>query len=143
MAQNASITIDRGLYQKSAQEKTDYANMIARSFGVSDEELQEVEGYKESLAEHAAWNLPFMGYVNEEGAGYSYAPSEAVAADGWDAHRAFLDLSHGAQTAFAIRMLCTHRDVSRAGARMFLRYHRGIVITRQEIDGTLMHADSQ
>ncbi|MCI1635910.1 glycerophosphodiester phosphodiesterase [Bifidobacterium sp.] len=138
MTHNASITINRGLYLKSPEEKTAYANDVARSFGIGDTELDEVELYKKDLTQHDAWNLPIMGYVNEEGFGYAYASSEAVAADGWDAHKAFLDMSYGAQTAFAIRMLCTHRDVSRAGARMFLRYHRGIIVLRQEEDGTPM-----
>ncbi|KFI81335.1 hypothetical protein [Bifidobacterium psychraerophilum] len=140
MAQHASVTINRGFYLKSPEEKTAYANEIAKGFGISDADLDAVERYKDALSDHDAWNLPIMGYVNEEGFGYAYAPTEAVAADGWDAHKAFLDMPEGAQTAFAIRMLCTHRDVSRAGARMFLRYHRGIVVLRQEEDGTPMES---
>lgn len=34
-------------------------------------------------------------------------------------------MPHDAQTAFAIRMLFTHRDTDRYGADMFLHYKRG------------------
>ena len=37
-------------------------------------------------------------------------------------------MPHDAQTAFAIRMLFTHRDADRYGADMFLHYERGFNI---------------
>ena len=53
-------------------------------------------------------------------------PGAAVVYDPyWDAHQAFLALPKDVQTAFAIRMLFTHRPVDRYGASMFLHYQRG------------------
>ncbi len=64
--------------------------------------------------------------VNEDGYGYAYVPGAAVVYDPyWDAHQAFLALPKDVQTAFAIRMLFTHRPVDRYGASMFLHYQRG------------------
>ncbi len=55
-----------------------------------------------------------------------YVPGAAVVYDPyWDAHQAFLALPKDVQTAFAIRMLFTHRPVDRYGASMFLHYQRG------------------
>lgn len=57
---------------------------------------------------------------------YAYVPGAAVVYDPyWDAHQAFLALPKDVQTAFAIRMLFTHRPVDRYGASMFLHYQRG------------------
>lgn len=47
----------------------------------------------------------------------------------WDAHKEFMNLPEDVQTAFAIRMLFTHRPVDRYGADMFLHYHRGFQVT--------------
>lgn len=122
------ITVNRSMYGEDAAAKTAQANKVAREFGISDGALAAVEGYKQALTEHDAWNLPFMGYVNEEGEGYSYVPNQAITPLGWDAHEAFKNLPYDVQTAFAIRMLFTHRDVDRYGARMFLHYERGFTI---------------
>lgn len=93
---------------------------------LSDAALAEVEDFKAQLTKHNAWDLPFMGYVNEDGYGYAYVPGAAVVYDPyWDAHQAFLALPKDVQTAFAIRMLFTHRPVDRYGASMFLHYQRG------------------
>lgn len=107
-------------------QKTTKANEVAKSFGLSDAALAEVEDFKAQLTKHNAWDLPFMGYVNEDGYGYAYVPGAAVVYDPyWDAHQAFLALPKDVQTAFAIRMLFTHRPVDRYGASMFLHYQRG------------------
>ena len=68
---------------------------------------------------HNAWDLPFMGYVNEDGYGLRLTcPVPRVVYDPyWDAHRAFLALPKDVQTAFAIRMLFTHRPVDLYGAQ--------------------------
>ena len=52
-------------------------------------------------------------------------PDQAISETGWNAHKAFRAMPHDAQTAFAIRMLFTHRDANRYGADMFLHYERG------------------
>ena len=109
------------------EEKTAHANEIAREFGVGEDALAAVEDFKKELTKHNAWDLPFMGYVNEDGYGYAYVPNAAITTTPyWDAHAAFLALPKDAQTAFAIRMLFTHRPVDRYGADMFLHYQRGI-----------------
>ena len=55
------------------------------------------------------------------------------------AHKAFLDLPDDVQTAFAIRMLFTHRDVDRHSAEMFLHHGRRLTVRFQG----LFHADNQ
>ena len=40
--------------------------------------LAKVEDFKRALTEHNAWDLPFMGYVNEDGYGYAYVPDAAI-----------------------------------------------------------------
>ncbi|MCI1984790.1 MAG: glycerophosphodiester phosphodiesterase [Bifidobacteriaceae bacterium] len=123
------ITVDVAMYSKSPEEKTARANEVARSFGVPDEAIAAVEDFKKQLTDHGAWNLPFMGYVNDdEGFGYSYVDDAAITPLGWDAHAAFKNLPYDVKTAFAIRMLFTHRDVDRYGAGMFLHYDRGFTI---------------
>ena len=126
------IQVDSSWYAKSPEEKTAHANEVAREFGITDADLDRVEEYKAALTEHNAWELPFLGYVNQDGYGYAYAPDEAVAADGWDAHEAFLGLPDNVQTAFAIRMLFTHRDLDRNGAELFLRMNRHLTVNRGE-----------
>lgn len=123
------ITVDTDMYTATPEQKTEKANEVARSFGIPESSIAEVEGFKDQLTDHDAWNLPFMGYVNdEEGLGYSYVEDQAVTPRGWDAHAAFKELPHDVKTAFAIRMLYTHRDVDRYGAGMFLHYDRGFTI---------------
>ena len=103
-----TITVDLDMFDKTPEEKTAHAN-------------------EKELTKHNAWDLPFMGYVNEDGYGYAYVPNAAITTTPyWDAHAAFLALPKDAQTAFAIRMLFTHRPVDRYGADMFLHYQRGI-----------------
>ncbi|MBM6699443.1 glycerophosphodiester phosphodiesterase [Bifidobacterium pullorum subsp. saeculare] len=117
------------MFGKDAAAKTAAANKVAKSFGISDETLAQVEDFKEQLTKHHAWDLPFMGYVNEDGYGYAYVPDAAIChTPYWDAHAAFKALPEDAQTAFAIRMLFTHRPVDRYGADMFLHYERGFVV---------------
>ena len=43
-------------------------------------------------------------------------------------NKEFMNLPEDVQTAFAIRMLFTHRPVDRYGADMFLHYHRGFQV---------------
>lgn len=94
------------MFGKDAESKTDEANTVTKSFGISDDTLAEVEDFKAQLTKHNAWDLPFMGYVNEDGYGYAYVPDAAVAYDPyWDSHKAFLELPEDVQAAFAIRLL--------------------------------------
>ena len=121
-----SSSSTQDMFGKDPDSKTTKANEVAKSFGLSDAALAEVEDFKAQLTKHNAWDLPFMGYVNEDGYGYAYVPGAAVVYDPyWDAHQAFLALPKDVQTAFAIRMLFTHRPVDRYGASMFLHYQRG------------------
>ncbi|KAB8288638.1 glycerophosphodiester phosphodiesterase [Bifidobacterium ramosum] len=129
MADDKTITVNTALFAHNAEEKTAEANKVAKSFGISDKALAAVEDFKKQLTDNNAWDLPFMGYVNEDGYGYAYVPDRAVSpTTGWDAHKAFKELPEDVQTAFAIRMLFTHRDVDRYGADMFLHYERGFVV---------------
>lgn len=126
MAEGKVIIVSPDMFGKDPDSKTAKANEVAKSFGLSDAALAEVEDFKAQLTKHNAWDLPFMGYVNEDGYGYAYVPGAAVVYDPyWDAHQAFLTLPKDVQTAFAIRMLFTHRPVDRYGASMFLHYQRG------------------
>ncbi len=114
------------MFGKDAESKTDEVNTVTRSFGISDDTLAEVEDFKAQLTKHDAWDLPFMGYVNEDGYGYAYVPDAAVAYDPyWDSHKAFLELPEDVQAALAIRLLFAHRPVDRYGASMFLHHQRG------------------
>ena len=126
MAEGKVIIVNPDMFGKDPDSKTTKANEVAKSFGLSDAALAEVEDFKAQLTKHNAWDLPFMGYVNEDGYGYAYVPGAAVVYDPyWDARQAFLALPKDVQTAFAIRMLFTHRPVDRYGASMFLHYQRG------------------
>ena len=126
MAEGKVIIVNPDMFGKDPDSKTTKANEVAKSFGLSDAALAEVEDFKAQLTKHNAWDLPFMGYVNEDGYGYAYVPGAAVVYDPyWGAHQAFLALPKDVQTAFAIRMLFTHRPVDRYGASMFLHYQRG------------------
>ncbi len=126
MAEGKVIIVNPDMFGKDPDSKTTKANEVAKSFGLSDAALAEVEDFKAQLTKHNAWDLPFMGYVNEDGYGYAYVPGAAVVYDPyWDAHQAFLAQPKDVQTAFAIRMLFTHRPVDRYGASMFLHYQRG------------------
>ena len=59
----------------------------------------------------------------------AYVPDAAITMNPyWDAHKEFMNLPEDVQTAFAIRMLFTHRPVDRYGADMFLHYHRGFQV---------------
>ncbi|WEV69539.1 glycerophosphodiester phosphodiesterase [Bifidobacterium sp. ESL0775] len=132
MADDKTIVVDPALYGETAAEKTAAANKVARKFGIGDDALAKVEDFKKELTSHNAWDLPFMGYVDEDGYGYAYVPDRAIAPPNWDAHAAFKALPYDAQTAFAIRMLFTHRDVDRYGATMFLHYERNFDIKFKE-----------
>ncbi len=126
MAEGKVIIVNPDMFGKDPDSKTTKANEVAKSFGLSDAALAEVEDFKAQLTKHNAWDLPFMGYVNEDGYGYAYVPGAAVVYDPyWDAHQSFLALPKDVQTAFAIRMLFTHRPVDRYGASMFLHYQHG------------------
>lgn len=129
MAEEKVITVDLDMFDKTPEEKTTKANEVAKRFGISDEALADVELYKDKLTKYDAWDLPFMGYVNDDGYGYAYVPDAAIVREPyWDAHKAFLALPEDVQTAFAIRMLFTHRPVDRYGASMFLHYQRGFKV---------------
>lgn len=129
MADNKTITVNLEMFGKDAAAKTAAANTVAKGFRISDAALAKVEDFKAELTRHNAWDLPFMGYVNEDGYGYAYVPDAAICMNPyWDAHAAFMALPEDVQTAFAIRMLFTHRPVDRYGADMFLHYHRGFTV---------------
>ena len=114
------ITVNLDMFDKDADAKTAEANKVAKNLGISDEALAKVENFKQELTDHDAWDLPFMGYVNEDGYGYAYVPDAAITMHPyWDAHKEFMNLPDDVQTAFAIRMLFTHRPVDRYGADMF------------------------
>ena len=88
-----TITVDLDMFDKTPEEKTAHANEIAREFGVGEDALAAVEDFKKELTKHNAWDLPFMGYVNEDGYGYAYVPNAAITTTPyWDAHAAFLAL---------------------------------------------------
>lgn len=123
------ITVNLDMFDKDADAKTAEANKVAKNLGISDEALAKVEDFKQKLTDHDAWDLPFMGYVNEDGYGYDYVPDAAITMHPyWDTHKEFMNLPDDVQTAFAIRMLFTHRPVDRYGADMFLHYHRGFTV---------------
>ena len=123
------INVDLSMFGQDADAKTAAANKVAKELGISDEALAQVEDFKRALTAHNAWDLPFMGYVNEDGYGYAYVPDAAITMNPyWDAHKEFMNLPYDVQTAFAIRMLFTHRPVDRYGADMFLHYHRGFEV---------------
>lgn len=104
------INVDLNMFGQDADAKTAAANEVAKSLGISDEALAQVEEFKAALTAHNAWDLPFMGYVNEDGYGYAYVPDAAITMNPyWDAHKEFMNLPEDVQTAFAIRMLFTHR----------------------------------
>lgn len=106
------ITVNLDMFDKDADAKTAEANKVAKNLGISDEALAKVEDFKQELTDHDAWDLPFMGYVNEDGYGYAYVPDAAITMHPyWDAHKEFMNLPDDVQTAFAIRMLFTHRPV--------------------------------
>ena len=93
MAEGKVIIVNPDMFGKDPDSKTTKANEVAKSFGLSDAALAEVEDFKAQLTKHNAWDLPFMGYVNEDGYGYAYVPGAAVVYDPyWDAHQAFLAL---------------------------------------------------
>ena len=75
---NPIITVDLNMFSQDAEAKTTEANKVAKSLGISDEALAKVEDFKRALTEHNAWDLPFMGYVNEDGYGYAYVPDAAI-----------------------------------------------------------------
>ena len=72
------ITVNLDMFDKDADAKTAEANKVAKNLGISDEALAKVEDFKQELTDHDAWDLPFMGYVNEDGYGYDYVPDAAI-----------------------------------------------------------------
>ena len=72
------ITVNLDMFDKDADAKTAEANKVAKNLGISDEALAKVEDFKQELTDHDAWDLPFMGYVNEDGYGYAYVPDAAI-----------------------------------------------------------------
>lgn len=77
MAEGKVIIVNPDMFGKDPDSKTTKANEVAKSFGLSDAALAEVEDFKAQLTKHNAWDLPFMGYVNEDGYGYAYVPGAA------------------------------------------------------------------
>ena len=83
------ITVNLSMFGQDAAAKTAAANKVAKELGISDEALAQVEDFKQQLTLHDAWDLPFMGYVNEDGYGYAYVPDAAICTvPYWDAHQA-------------------------------------------------------
>ena len=64
MAEGKVIIVNPDMFGKDPDSKTTKANEVAKSFGLSDAALAEVEDFKAQLTKHNAWDLPFMGYVN-------------------------------------------------------------------------------
>ena len=44
------------MFGKDAESKTDEANTVTKSFGISDDTLAEVEDFKAQLTKHDAWD---------------------------------------------------------------------------------------
>ena len=63
MAEGKVIIVNPDMFGKDPDSKTTKANEVAKSFGLSDAALAEVEDFKAQLTKHNAWDLPFMGYV--------------------------------------------------------------------------------
>ena len=98
--------------------------MAAKSFGLSMTRRWPRSDFKAQLT-NTTPGIAVHGTVGEDGYGYAYVPGRRGVRPYWDAHQAFLALPKDVQTAFAIRMLFTHRPVDRYGASMFLHYQRG------------------
>ncbi|BDR53635.1 hypothetical protein KIM372_15420 [Bombiscardovia nodaiensis] len=111
-----------------AQDAQEQVAAVAQQLGLSRETLEAAKAFAYRLSVHKAWKLPFLGYANEDGYGYAHVPTHAVAADGWDAHQAFQRLPQDTQTALAVHMLFTNRDVDRDEACTYLLYERGVEV---------------
>ena len=74
MAEDNLIIADTDMFSKAPAAKTAEVNIVAKKYGISNKDLAGVEDYKKELTEHNVWDLPFMGYVNEDGYGYAYVP---------------------------------------------------------------------
>ena len=125
MAEGKVIIVNPDMFGKDPDSKTTKANEVAKSFGLSDAALAEVEDSRHNSPTQrlgsAVHGIRQRGWLR-----LRYVPGAAVVYDPyWDAHQAFLALPKDVQTAFAIRMLFTHRPVDRYGASMFLHYQRG------------------
>ena len=107
------ITVDLNMFSQDAETKTTEANKVAKSLGISDEALAKVEDFKRALTEHNAWDLPFMGYVNEDGYGYAYVPDAAITMNPyWDAHKEFMVMAASACYSRIVRSIATARICS-------------------------------
>lgn len=123
------INVDLNMFGQDADAKTAAANEVAKSLGISDEALAQVEEFKAALTAHNAWDLPFMGYVNEDGYGYAYVPDAAITMNPyWDAHKEFMTCRKTCRPLSPSVCMFTHRPVDRYGADMFLHYHRGFQV---------------
>ena len=122
MAEGKVIIVNPDMFGKDPDSKTAKANEVAKSFGLSDAALAEVEDFKAQLTKHNAWDLPFMGYVNEDGYGYAYVPGAAFyahAADPRTMRLSFVTLSPediASGVATLGRVLRTHLDDHREEA---------------------------
>ena len=109
------ITVNLSMFGQDAAAKTAAANKVAKELGISDEALAQVEDFKQQLTLHDAWDLPFMGYVNEDGYGYAYVPDAAICTvPYWDAHQAFLDLPYDVQCSCTISAASTSSGRAKA-----------------------------
>lgn len=97
------INVDLSMFGQDADAKTAAANKVAKELGISDGGPRSGRDFKRALTAHNAWDLPFIGYVNEDGCGYAYVPDAAITMNPyWDAHKEFMNLPYDVQTAFAI-----------------------------------------
>ena len=58
MAEGKVIIVNPDMFGKDPDSKTTKANEVAKSFGLSDAALAEVEDFKAQLTKHNAWDLP-------------------------------------------------------------------------------------
>ena len=61
MSEEKVIIVNPDMFGKDAESKTDEANTVTKSFGISDDTLAEVEDFKAQLTKHNAWDLPVHG----------------------------------------------------------------------------------
>ena len=125
MAEGKVIIVNPDMFGKDPDSKTTKANEVAKSFGLSDAALAEVEDSRHNSPNTTpgicrSWDTSTrMATVTptcrcRRGVRPVLGRPPSIPA-----------LPKDVQTAFAIRMLFTHRPVDRYGASMFLHYQRG------------------
>ena len=116
MAEGKVIIVNPDMFGKDPDSKTTKANEVAKSFGLSDAALAEVEDFRHN-SPNTTPGICVHG-IRQRGwqrlrARWPWCTTRGTPTK----HSA---LPKDVQTAFAIRMLFTHRPVDRYGASMFL-----------------------